>query len=186
MGTGNETNAPQSAYSKTVAYIYSLLSMILIIMVCVFVLFTFFLRLVSVDGDSMVPNVYNGEKIVVSDFMYTPDYNDIVVIGRSAETGNSIIKRVIGLHGDTVNINFETHLITVNGGVITEHYKTLGAISEKGDIEFPLTVPAGRVFVLGDNRNDSIDSRYSAVGCVRLEEITGKALFRLLPPGSLY
>ena len=182
----NGTRGNGSAYEKASAYIYSLFSMILILMVCVFVLFTFFLRLVSVSGDSMIPNIYHGEKIVVSDFMYTPEYGDVVVIGRSTETENSIIKRVIALPGDTVNINFDTHMITVNGGVITEHYRTNGAITEHGDMTFPLNVPADCVFVLGDNRNNSIDSRFSSVGFIKLDEITGKALFKLFPPGSLY
>lgn len=180
------TRKSGSAYERASAYIYSLFSMILTLMVCVFVLFTLFLRLVSVSGDSMIPNIYHGEKILVSDFMYTPDYGDVVVIGRSTETENSIIKRVVALPGDTVNINFDTHMITVNGGVITERYRTNGAITERGDMTFPLNVPEGCVFVLGDNRNNSIDSRFSSVGFIRLEEITGKALFKLFPPGSLY
>ena len=175
-----------SAYGRAADYLYSLLSMILGIMVCVFVSFTFFFRLVSVDGDSMNPNVYHGQKIIVSDVMYRPDYGDIVAIGRSTATENSIIKRVIGLPGDRIDINFDTHIVVVNDSVITEHYQTLGAITERGDVAFPLTVPEDCVFVLGDNRNNSLDSRYSSVGFIRLEEITGKALFRLYPPGPLY
>lgn len=176
----------RTVYGKAAAYIYSLLSMVLVIMVCVFALFTFGLRLVSVSGDSMNPNVFDGQKIVVSRFMYTPDYGDIVAIGRSTETENSIIKRVIALPGDELYINFSTHLITVNGNVITEGYKTLGAITDEGDLTYPLTVPEDCVFVLGDNRNNSLDSRFSYIGFIRLDEITGKALFRLFPPGKLY
>ena len=176
----------KTAYEKATAYLYSLLSMILFIMVCVFALFTFALRLVSVSGDSMLPNVRDGEKIVVSNLLYTPDYGDVVAIGRSASTENSIIKRVIALPGDEININFDTHLITVNGGVITENYKTAGAITEPGDRTYPLRVPEDSVFVLGDNRNNSKDSRFSSVGFIKLDEITGKALFKLFPPGSLY
>ncbi len=176
----------KSAYDKAAAYLYSLLSMILTLMVCFFALFTFVLRLVSVSGDSMVPNVYNGEKIVVSNLMYQPDYGDVVAIGRSTENENSIIKRIIALPGDEIDINFRTHLITVNGDVITETYQTEGAITEPGDRTYPLRVPEDSVFVLGDNRNNSLDSRYASVGCIKLDEITGKALFRLFPPGSLY
>lgn len=186
MKNGNQPARRRTAYGKAASYIYSLLSMIMIIMVCVFMLFTFLLRLVSVSGDSMNPNVFDGEKIVVSDLFYTPDHGDIVVIGRSTETENSLIKRVIGLPGDEIYINFDSHLITVNGAVITENYKTLGAISDKGDLTYPLTVPDDCVFVLGDNRNNSLDSRFSSVGFIRLDEITGKALFRLFPPGKLY
>ncbi|MBQ6067042.1 MAG: signal peptidase I [Clostridia bacterium] len=185
MDNGNERDR-RTPYGKAAAYIYSLLSMILAIMVCFFILFTFLLRLVSVSGDSMNPNVFDGEKIVVSDLFYTPDYGDVVVIGRSTETENSIIKRVIALPGDELYINFSTHLITVNGNVITEGYRTLGAITDEGDLTYPLTVPEDCVFVLGDNRNNSLDSRFSSVGFIRLDEITGKALFRVFPPGKLY
>lgn len=186
MQNGNGRRAGRKPGGKVTNYIYSMLSMIMAIMVCVFVLFTFLLRLVSVSGDSMIPNIYHGEKILVSDLFYTPSYGDVVVIGRSTETENSIIKRVIALPGDEVNINFDTHLITVNGKVITETYKTADAISDPGDFTYPLTVPDDSVFVLGDNRNNSLDSRFEAVGFIKLDEITGKALFKLLPPGSLY
>lgn len=186
MKETNGSAAQRSPYGKAAAYIYSVLSMIFGIMVCIFVLFTFLLRLVSVSGDSMIPNIYHGEKILVSDLMYTPDYGDVVVIGRSTETENSIIKRVIALPGDEIYINFATHLITVNGNVITETYKTEGAISDPGDRDYPLTVPEDSVFVLGDNRNNSLDSRFTSVGFIKLDEITGKALCKLFPPGSLY
>lgn len=186
MQNGNGRRAGRTTGGKVTNYIYSMLSMIMAIMVCVFVLFTFLLRLVSVSGDSMNPNIYHGEKILVSDLFYTPAYGDVVVIGRSTETENSIIKRVIALPGDEVYINFDTHLITVNGKVITETYKTEGAISDPGDFTYPLTVPNDSVFVLGDNRNNSLDSRFEAVGFIKLDEITGKALFKLFPPGSLY
>lgn len=186
MQNGNGRRAGRTTGDKVTNYIYSMLSMIMAIMVCVFVLFTFLLRLVSVSGDSMNPNIYHGEKILVSDLFYTPAYGDVVVIGRSTETENSIIKRVIALPGDEVNINFDTHLITVNGMVITETYQTEGAISDPGDFTYPLTVPDDSVFVLGDNRNNSLDSRFEAVGFIKLDEITGKALFKLFPPGSLY
>ena len=184
------TNAGQSQnkplYDRAAAYLYSLLSMILGIMACVFALFTFFFRLVSVSGDSMNPNVFDGQKIIVSDVAYTPDYGDIVAIGRSTPTENSIIKRVIGLPGDVIDINFDTHIVVVNNSVVTETYKTLGAITQRGDVAFPLTVPEDCIFVLGDNRNNSLDSRFSSVGFIRLDEITGKALFRLFPPVPLY
>ena len=184
--TNTRHGESRSPYDRAAAYLYSLLAMILGIMVCVFALFTFFFRLVSVSGDSMNPNIYHGQKIVVSNVMYTPQYGDIVAIGRSTETENSIIKRVIGLPGDKIDINFDTHIVVVNDSVVTENYKTLGAIAERGDLTYPLTVPDDCIFVLGDNRNNSLDSRYSSVGFIRLDEITGKALFRLFPPGPLY
>ena len=99
-----------------------------------------------------------------------------------------MIKRVIGLPGDTVSINFETHIITVNGKVIFEDYEVKDPISEAYDMSYPsatVTVPGDSVFVLGDNRNNSTDSRHNEIGFISLDEINGKALFRLYPIGRI-
>ena len=186
MDRQNTSNEKRTLYARAADYVYSVFSAVILIMLCFFVLFTFFFRLASVDGSSMNPNLYDKQKIIVSNFLYTPEYGDIIAIGRASEEENSIIKRVIGLPGDEIDINFDTHIITVNAGVITEDYETIGAISEKGDTDFPVTVPENCVFVLGDNRNNSIDSRFSSVGFIDLDEIAGKALFSLFPPGSIY
>lgn len=168
-------------YEKAVANIYSFLSTLLLCMTVIFVFFACVFRLVSVDGDSMYPNLNNNDKIIVSDFLYTPDYGDIIAVGRADKEPSSFIKRIIALGGDEVYIDFETHLITVNGEIITEDYHVYGALSEEGDFTYPLTVPEDCVFVLGDNRNNSLDSRFSEVGFVKENEITGKAIFRLFP-----
>ncbi len=170
-----------SLYKKAVANIYSFLSTLLLCMTVIFVLFACVFRLVSVDGDSMNPNLNNGDKIIVSDFLYTPDYGDIIAVGRNGKEPSSFIKRIIALAGDEVYIDFDTHIITVNGEIITEDYFVCGALSEKGDYTYPLTVPENCVFVLGDNRNNSLDSRFSQIGFVNISEITGKAIFKLFP-----
>ena len=181
----NNTNSTQktktSAYEKAVANIYSFLSTLLLCMTVIFVLFVCVFRLVSVDGDSMYPNLNNGDKIIVSDFLYTPDYGDIIAVGRTEKEPSAFIKRIIALGGDEIFIDFDKHIITVNGQIITEDYLVYGALSEKGDFTYPLTVPENCVFVLGDNRNDSLDSRFSEVGFVDVNEITGKAIFKLFP-----
>lgn len=180
----NTATKKVSLHTRLAEYFYSVFSYLLICMCCVFLLFCFFFRLVSVDGASMYPNLYNNDKLIVSNFLYTPAYGDIIAIGRANAEESSIIKRVIALGGDTVNINFDSHLITVNDEVITENYPVEGKIEAAGDFSYPLTVPENCVFVLGDNRNNSVDSRYESVGFIKLDEITGKALIRLYPPGS--
>lgn len=164
--------------------IYSAVSTVLICIMCVFVLFTFIFRAVTVDGNSMNPGLHNGDKIIISNFLYTPDYGDIIVINREVGEDKAIIKRVVALGGDEINIDFTTHLITVNGKVITEKYQVTEPISHKGDFEFPLQVPEGCVFVLGDNRNDSRDSRFADVGFIALDEISGRAIGRISPLGQ--
>ncbi len=177
-----------SLYNRAAEYIYSVLSYLLICMLAVFVAFTFFFRLAVVDGASMYPTLNTGDRIIISNFLYSPDYGDIIAINKESAAESSMIKRVIGLPGDTVSINFETHLITVNGKVVYEDYEVWEPISEAYDMTFPsdtVTVPENSVFVLGDNRNNSIDSRHETVGFIHLDEINGKALFRIYPIGKI-
>lgn len=178
----------KSLYTRAAEYIYSVLSYLLLFMTVIFVAFTFFFRLVSVDGGSMLPTLGTGDKIIISNFLYTPDYGDIIAVNKESAEESSMIKRVIGLPGDTVSINFETHIITVNGKVIFEDYEVKDPISEAYDMNYPsdtVTVPEASVFVLGDNRNNSVDSRHNEVGFIALDEINGKALFKIYPIGKL-
>ena len=178
----------KSLYTRAAEYIYSVLSYLLLFMTVIFVAFTFFFRLVSVDGGSMLPTLGTGDKIIISNFLYTPDYGDIIAVNKESAEESSMIKRVIGLPGDTVSINFETHIITVNGKVIFENYEVKDPISEAYDMNYPsdtVTVPEDSVFVLGDNRNNSVDSRHNEVGFIALDEINGKALFKIYPIGKL-
>ena len=152
-------------------------------MLVIFCAFTFFLRLVAVDGDSMFPTLRTGDKIIISNFLYSPDYGDIIALSKT-DSENAMIKRVIALPGDELTINFETHIITVNGKVIFEDYSVYEPIEKAYDLDYPistLTIPDDCVFVLGDNRNNSVDSRHEEIGFVSLNEIGGKALFRLVP-----
>lgn len=164
--------------------VYSVVSTLIICVMCVFVLFTFFFHTVEVSGSSMNPGLSERDKIIISNFLYEPDYGDIIAINRNAGEDKTLIKRVIALGGDEINVNFETHLITVNGRVITEKYLVTAPISKKGDVDFPVTVPENCVFVLGDNRNDSLDSRYSEIGFISLDEIWGRAICRISPFGQ--
>ncbi len=164
--------------------LYSALSTLLLCVMCVFVLFTFFFHTVKVNGDSMNPGLHENDKIIISNFLYKPSYGDIIAVNRGSGEEKTLIKRVIALGGDEINIDFDTHLITVNDRVITENYRVAAPISKKGDTDFPVTVPENCVFVLGDNRNDSLDSRYSEVGFIKLDEIWGKAVCRISPFGQ--
>ncbi len=187
MSMKNNT-VKKTAYTRAAEYVYSVFSYLLLCMVVIFIAFTFFLRLVTVSGASMNPTLNTGDSIIISNFMYTPDYGDIVAVNKESAEESSMIKRVVALSGDEVSINFETHIITVNGKVIFEDYEVTEPISEAFDMDYPVssfTVPEDCIFVLGDNRNNSIDSRTESVGFIRLDEINGKALFRLFPIGQI-
>ena len=143
--------------------------------------FTFIFRVFSVDGPSMKPTLQDGDKVVVSTMGYKAQKGDVVVLSSTEGLKKPIIKRVVAVAGDTVDINFTTGVVTVNG--IEEHY-TDELTTQQFDVAFPLTVPEGTVFVLGDNRVVSRDSRSTQVGCVDERLIVGKVLFRFFPLGN--
>lgn len=162
------------------------------------VLFLFFFRYVSVDGDSMLPTLHGGDssdhadKLIISDFMYEPEVGDIVVVNTEA-SDQPLIKRVIAVGGQTVRIDFMNWIVEVDGVRLDEtyinkiegtfmHFADMGrmyGIDENGVCEF--TVAEGKVFVMGDNRNNSKDSRYASVGEQEVEHILGKVILRLFP-----
>ncbi len=141
----------------------------------------FFFRAALVRGSSMEPTLWDGDCIFVQTAGYhQPRQGDIVAIRAKDRQGKHLIKRIIAREGDTVQIDFEAGMVFVNGQLLEEPYineaTTLG-----GDIPFPVTVPPGCFFVLGDNRNHSQDSRSSALGFVPLDDIEGRAVFRFAP-----
>ena len=150
-----------------------------VVVVTIFSLFCF--NVFNVEGPSMRPTLEPGDKIVVSNIGYKPQPGDIVVITDADNNKESLCKRVIAVAGDEVDINFATGVVTVNGR--EEHYSE-ELTKQQADIAFPLTVPEGTIFVLGDNRDVSLDSRSSRVGCVDERLIVGKVLFRFFPLGD--
>lgn len=143
-------------------------------------LFTFVARVVHVDGDSMVPTLTNGERLVISSFPYTPRHGDIVVTDQYTAYGRVLIKRVIGCPGDTIDIDFSAGVVYRNGEPLTEPYTAAPTTLAEG-VQFPLTVPEGRVFLMGDNRNESLDSRSPEIGLIDTRDVLGRVLWRLTP-----
>ncbi len=150
----------------------------------------FVFTLVRVDGPSMNPTLTHNDTLFTSRLMYTPKVGDIIIFRPPASPKTPYVKRVIATEGQTVDIDPLTGTVTVDGKAYDEPYIAEPIQpSRMGDMESPFTVPEGTVFVLGDNRNNSHDSRDSDVGAVPVKNIIGKAQFRLLPLstfGSLY
>jgi signal peptidase I len=126
----------------------------------------------------MKPTLQPEDRVVVSNIGYKAQQGDIVVLSGTDGNQKPIIKRVIAVAGDVVDINFTSGVVTVNGK--EEHFSD-ELTTQQADIAFPLTVPEGTVFVLGDNRPVSKDSRSAEIGLVDVDAVIGKAQFVLFP-----
>lgn len=150
--------------------------------VTVVLVFTFLLRLISVSGISMQNTLYDGDKMVVVNAAlcdFAP--GDVVVVNAyNTLLSETIVKRIIAVEGQTVDIDFFTGMVYVDGVALEEPYTAEPTYTTDGT-QFPLTLGEGEVFLMGDNRNHSTDSRSYALGPVREEYIQGKAVFLILP-----
>ena len=159
-------------YAESLALVFAVMLLI----------FTFIARPATVDGESMLPTLENGERLVISHLFYEPSAGDIVVLCGEAdhEEGKNLIKRIIATGGQTVDIDFELGQVYVDGEALSEPYTLEPTYLDEGT-EFPLTVPEGEIFVMGDNRNASSDSRDPELGTVDERYVLGRALFVLFP-----
>ncbi|MEI6579345.1 MAG: signal peptidase I [Eubacteriales bacterium] len=151
--------------------------------IVIFFLFTFLFRAVGVDGTSMVPTLNDKDWVAISGINFVPKRGDIVVVTQPNDVHEPLIKRIIAIGGDTIDINFITHVVKINSVVIDEPY-IAEPTQRSFDVTFPVTVPKGFVFVMGDNRNNSKDSRASGIGMIDERYILGKAGFRFYPFNS--
>ncbi len=166
--------------SSFVSGLFDWISAFLFALVIVVFVMTFCFRLVDVDGSSMLQTLQDGNKVIVTGLNYEPQVGDIVVISHGAELDKALVKRVIAVGGQTVDINSETGEVIVDGVVIDEPYIN-GKTAQNGDVTFPIEVREGTVFVMGDNRPISKDSRNSEVDLIEVENIIGKVRYRIYP-----
>jgi signal peptidase I len=178
--------------------------------IIIVVVFTFVMRVTSVDGGSMMPTLHNKDQMLVTNLFYTPKLGDIVVIYApnlycedKRAMGKDIIKRIIGLEGDTIRIG--THIdgdgrvyrngepLSLPGELEEDGYFINSPTYVHGVEPLEITIPEGKVFVLGDNRGSSVDSRYidmvnrqGTVGLVDVNHVAGKAFFRVIGDSDEY
>lgn len=169
-----EERRGREVYEWVQALVCSVLSVV--------VLFTFGVRLIGVDGHSMVPTLQDGDRLLVLNSLLGGGYKpgDVVVLRKESFLPTPIVKRVIATGGQVVDIDFLSGVVYVDGERLHEDYVNDLTFMEEGTV-FPLTVPEGSVFVLGDNRNHSSDSRDDRLGTVDERYIIGRAVFLAFP-----
>ena len=177
--TDNIPNWGRELYEWVQALVSSVLAVVLI--------FTFAIRMIGVDGHSMVPTLQDGDRLLVLTPLLYHDYQygDIVIVRKDSFDVNPIVKRVIATAGQTVDIDFSAGAVYVDGKLLDEPYIRELTFREEGT-QFPLTVPEGSIFVMGDNRNESTDSRSSRLGTVDVRYVIGRAVLLVFPGQDYY
>lgn len=178
-----EAAPEQKAHRKGVEFTYELVSVIMVAAIMTALLFTFFYRFSGVVGESMEPTLHSGDWVFLSQMESPkPQYGDIVVISQDNAYHENIIKRVIATEGQIIDINYDTGDVIVNGQILDEPYINNETINSY-DMSLPLMVPKGYCFVMGDNRQNSIDSRSTAIGLINNDYILGIAKRASTPNG---
>ena len=162
--------------------LYFWLQALVMALVGLILIFTFVGRIIGVDGESMMPTLHNRDMLLLQSIGYSPEQGDVVVLStKDFRNGAPIVKRIIAVGGQTVDIDYETNTVYVDGVALDEPYilETMRALPES--FATHVEAPEGSIFVMGDNRNNSTDSRSPELWVVDQRCVLGKALFILLP-----
>lgn len=161
------------------------MSGIISVLVLIFLVIMLFFRPVTVDGPSMEPTLHDGDRLLIYSFMYTPVNGDIIVARSPDGADMPVIKRVIAKAGQRVDIDYDSGTVYVDGVPLEENYISGMTKVPVNEIKYPYTVPEGHLFVMGDYRDESRDSRHATFGCIDENTVAGKAVYRFYPFSSM-
>ncbi|MDR3207642.1 MAG: signal peptidase I [Oscillospiraceae bacterium] len=186
--TGDSPEPAEYVPSRAVLEALDWVQTIVTSIILVSLIFSLAARVIGVLGPSMETTLYTGQKLLISDLFYTPKYGDIVVFTKkdihltlaTITEDEPLVKRIIATEGQTVDVNYDQGLVYVDGQALDEPY-IREATKLQGTLPLPCTVPSGFVFVMGDNRNHSTDSRAQEIGLIDTRYILGKVLLRVWP-----
>ena len=165
--------------------LYDWIQSLMVALVICIALFIFVVRVIDVSGSSMWPTLKNGDKMIVSNLFYKPKYGDVIVFKTDRYDPNkALVKRVIATEGQEVSLDFDRGVVYIDGSPIEEAY-IAELTTTKLDFIGPQTVPEGCIFVMGDNRNASTDSRKKEIGMVDERMILGRAYYVAFPTGDM-
>ena len=165
-------------------FVFEMAGAVFTALIVVLLILTFFVRQVTVSGNSMTDTLQDQDRLLVTNFMYTPQNGDIIIISHGNIYSDPIIKRVIAVGGQRLDINYDTNEVIVDGVVQYEPYikgKTRQLSNSVLLEDYNNIIPEGYVFVMGDNREGSLDSRSKDIGLIPVNNIIGKAQFRFAP-----
>ena len=163
---------------KLIISFYENFSMFAVGVVAVMLIFSFGFRVSGIEGTSMLPTLEDGDRVVLTAFDGKPERGQVVIITQPNAFGKPVVKRIIATENQTVDINFATGDVYVDGVLLSEPYINNPTINNEG-VQFPVTVPEGHVFVMGDNRQGSTDSRSDKIGFIDENYILGVVKYRM-------
>jgi len=178
----NTNNEKAFSFNKRLE-VYDWIQCVVTALIFCVLLFVLCVRLVDVVGPSMMPTLKDNDKMIVSNLFYEPKQGDIIIFKKTEFKDEALVKRVIATAGQTVDIDFDRGIVTVDGVALDEPY-IAELTANRIDFSGPMTVPEGCIFVMGDNRNESTDSRDSRIGMVDTRLVIGKVYFRAFPFSS--